>query len=161
MPTFQTDISTAQALAATNFSQRINDSRRVDGPLEWLDSIYTIANPTTETAADIIILGKIPIGAIVYPEHSFLFNETDPGTTLTLDIGDSVDGDRYADGIAAAASAGIIQFTSAVANVDGVVNRHKVTEVTCELRATIAAAVSALSAGAKIHFKVAYKCLGT
>jgi hypothetical protein len=168
MPSFNTDIYTAQIAAggtsaATggtngNFNDRVDDSRRTEASLEYADFIYTISAGATEVANDTINLGFLPIGAIVYPEHSFLFNETDPGTTLTLDIGDSADVDRYADGIAGAA-AGRVEFTSAVANVAGVVTRHEVTSTTRLLIATISAAVSSLTAGTKMHFKVAYKVL--
>ena len=160
MPTFQTDISAGQLAAATNFSARINDSRRVDGPLETLDSIYTVANPTTEATNDIIIVGDIPVGAIVYPEESFFYTETDIGTLLTLDVGDSEDPDRYADGSDVSA-VGRVEFTTAVKNVAGVVTRYKVTETTRRIQATIVGTVTALTPGTKLHFKVKYKCLGT
>lgn len=161
MPTFQTDISTGQAAAAASFATgRIDDSRRVDGPLETLDSIYTIANPTTEATSDLIYIGDLPLGAIVYPEESFFYTETDIGTLLTLDVGDTVDPDRYADGSDVSA-VGKVEFTTAVKNVDGVVNRHEVTETTRALYATIVGTVTSLTAGAKLHFKVKYKCLGT
>lgn len=160
MATLQTDISTGQAAAAVSAAGVIKDSRRVDGPLEYIDSVYTIANPTTEATNDVILLGNISVGAIVYPEHSFAFLETDPGTLLTVDIGDSVDPDRYADGINISA-AGRVEYTSAVANVAGVVTRHEVTDTTRAIQATIVGTVTALTAGTKIHFKTAYKCLGT
>lgn len=160
MPTFQTDISTGQAAATGNFINRIDDSRQVDGPLETLDSIYTIANPTTEATADIIIIGDIPPGAIVYPEESFFYMETDPGTLLTVDVGDTEDPDRYADGSDISA-VGRVDFTTAVKNVAGVVTRHEVTETTRRIQATIVGTVTSLTAGSKIHIKVKYKCLGT
>ena len=159
MPTFQTDISTGQAAAKVNFASRIDDSRRVDSGLEVLDSVYTIANPTTEATNDLIYLGDIPLGAIVYPEESFVFSETDPGTLLTVDIGDTVDPDRYSDGINLSA-VGKVEFTSAVANVAGVVTRYEVLDTTKALYATIVGTVTALTPGTKIHFKVKYKCLG-
>lgn len=160
MATFQTDVSTFQAASENNFTARGNDSRRVDGPLETLDSIYTIANPTTEATNDLIYIGDLPIDAIVYPEESFFYTETDIGTLLTLDVGDLTDPDRYADGSDVSA-VGKVEFTTAVKNVDGVVNRHKTTASTRSLYATIVGTVTSLTAGAKLHFKVKYKCLGT
>lgn len=160
MPTFQTDISTGQAAAASSFAGRIDDSRRVDGPLETLDSVYTVATPTTEATNDIIIIGDLPLGAIVYPEESFFYTETDIGTLLTLDVGDSVDPDRYADGSDVSA-VGRVDFTTAVKNVSGVVTRYEVDETTRRLQATIVGTVTSLTAGTKLHFKVKYKCLGT
>lgn len=174
-PTFNSDVYTAQRASGFyplvqdnttppdwgsngNFNNRIDDSKRTEAPLEYMDAIYTISAGATEVANDIIYLGYLPMGAVVYPEHSFVFNETDPGTTLTLDIGDVTDVDRYADGIAAAV-AGRVEFTSTVANVAGVTTRHEVTATTRRVQALISAAVSSLTAGTVMHFKIAFKAL--
>jgi len=68
----------------------------------------------TESALDTFNLFKLSVGQTLIPGLSFVVHD-DAGTTLTLDIGDSTDGDRYANGIDLAAAAGKTEFTSIAA----------------------------------------------
>lgn len=165
------DLYTAQRLAAgfppslvdasigTNgdFNSRIDDSKRTEAAIEYADAVYTVLG--TEANTEVINLFYLPIGAQVYPEHSFVFREVSPGTTFTVNVGDSTIPARYASNMAMGGAAGILQFTASVANVSGVTAPIEVTAATRLVSATISAAISAAAAGAKIHFKIGYKVL--
>ncbi len=59
----------------------------------------------TETAADVIQMVSIPKGARVWREYSNL-KHTACATTVTLDVGDGSDADRYIDGLDASGASG-------------------------------------------------------
>jgi len=63
----------------------------------------------TESALDTFNLYRLKVGQTVIPGLSYVSHD-DGGTTLTLDIGDSTDGDRYANGIDIAAAADQTSF---------------------------------------------------
>ncbi len=52
----------------------------------------------TESALDTFNLYKLKVGQTLIPGESWISHD-DAGTTLTLDIGDSADADRYANGV--------------------------------------------------------------
>lgn len=160
MATFYTDLTTRNNTGPT-FANRIDDARRVERALQFTDAIWTIAG--TETTNDLIYVCDLPSDSIVYPENSFYYPETSPGTTLTVSIGDLVDDDRYGASSVLGGQTGIVQFTTATKNVAGVVTRLEVSDATSATATTrqiyikvISAAT--LSAGAKVHVKIAYKC---
>ena len=79
----------------------------------------------TESAADTFFLARL-----------CTVTHDDAGTTLTLDIGDSVDPDRYGDGIDLAAAAGTERFTDA-AIPDSMLNPYDIVEATQDVIVTI------------------------
>ena len=69
---------------------------------------------------------------------------------------------RYASGTVLGGQTGIVQFTTATKNVAGVVTRTKVAEATATVATTrdvliTLTAVASLTAGTRIHVRVAYK----
>lgn len=66
-----------------------------------------VASTSYEASAlaenSVINLFKLPVGAVV---HSFIVAFDDLGTSITLDIGDAADVDRYVDGLDVATAAG-------------------------------------------------------
>jgi hypothetical protein len=116
----------AQLAAAGNFTSRIDDARQIQGAVHYATIVVPLT--TDNVANDVISLLKLPPGAIVLPELSRVL-VTDDATSgaLTLDIGDVVDPDRYADGINAA-SVGIIEFCSVLSGTvpAALKTRHKV-----------------------------------
>lgn len=62
-----------------------------------------VANDTIEITA------PLPAGLVPVPALSYVAVETNPGTTLTLDIGTAEDPDAYADGINVA-TVGLVPF---------------------------------------------------
>lgn len=149
-----------QVAAQSDFSVRVNDGRRLEGDVQTV----TVKVPlTTDNAAlNVIELIELPDNAIVFPELSFVI-VTDDATSgaLTLDIGDSVDPDRYADGINAA-SAGKIEFTSVASTTvpDGLHNRYKVVKAdgTNLIKLTLATFTATIEAG-EIIVVIAFKSL--
>lgn len=146
----------AQVAAQANFSARINDSRQIDGPLEYafLDFVIT----TDNVQGDVLALVELPPGVIVIPEFSKVFVTDDMSSgAVTLDIGDAVDVDRYADGINAA-SVGVVEFFQASAIPDGYTNRHEITEETKIVTLTFATLAATIEAGGG-RVALAYKSL--
>lgn len=95
---------------------RVNPSRLatpnvVSGDVEFALIPYTLAG--TEAGTDTINLCLLPHDCIPLPMLSKVFS-ADPGTTLTLDIGNADNPDGWADGITLS-SGGLIEFTSGTA----------------------------------------------
>jgi hypothetical protein len=144
-----------QVAAEASFYDRINDSRQIDGPVEY--AFIDVATTVDNAATNVIYLVDLPEDVIVIPELSFI-QVTDDMTSgaVTFDIGDSVDVDRYCDG-ANVASTGTVQFISA-AIPDGYTNRHRTTDTTRTILLTIATMTATIEAGA-FRVVLAYKSL--
>ena len=109
MPTFTSDI--AAAFATNRVSTGVVNGDDANGKLTVATAQVTLTSATA--ANDILTLipaGLLPIGAVVVPQLSSV-TCSDPGTTLTLDIGDAGDTDAYADGIVLS-TGGQVAFTS-------------------------------------------------
>jgi len=106
---------TSQALALLDGSERPSRTQNVGGTLKVLRGSYTCTG--SEAGADTFNLCYLPKGASVMRSLSAV-SCIDPGTTLTLDIGTSANGDVYADGIVLS-SGGTISFGSTVAGTAG------------------------------------------
>lgn len=151
----------AQVAAAANFATRIDDKRQIMGDVQFA----TIEVPVTadNVANDVINLIVLPAGAIVLPELSKVLVTDDMNDgAMTVDIGDIVDPDRYADGVDVAA-AGIKEFlTSAFAA--GLATKTPVAKTgvaatdTSIVTLTIATEAATMEAGTMIVV-LAYKCL--
>lgn len=117
---------------------------------------YKKANYTsiaTQAANDTINLVKLPKGAKVIPELSFIRRDGAAAATLTIDVGDSGDADRYSDGFNAAAAGSQAFITPAVP--DGAINPYTLTAET-----TIVAKIATIetpAAGVEIEFLIAYE----
>tara|TARA_R110000796_G_scaffold252537_2_gene387467 strand:+ start:10896 stop:11354 length:459 start_codon:yes stop_codon:yes gene_type:complete len=148
MATIYTDLTRASEDA----KDRNEDGDKPFGDLRIARASYTLVD--TESVADIIDIVKLPEGSTVIPHLSYVVLEN-PGTSLTLDIGDddattAVDPDRYADALDVAAG-GAISF--------GVTGVAADAPYTLQAQSTIQATVmveSTLTAGALVVFYVAY-----
>lgn len=144
--------------AASGFANRLDDKRQIEGAVQT--ARLRVPLTTDNEASDVIDLVELPLGAIVLPELSRVI-VTDDATSgaLTLDIGDSVDPDRYADGINAA-STGIIEFCSVVSGTAPAAlhAQHKVTETTRLIKLTLASFTATIEAG-ELFVVLAYKSL--
>jgi hypothetical protein len=147
-----------QVAAETSFADRIDDKRKIEGAVQYV----TVKVPlTTDNAqSDVIELIELPVGAILLPELSKVL-VTDDATSgaLTLDIGDSSDADRYADGVNCA-SAGTVDFTSVVSTTvpAGLHTRHEVTSTTRLVTLTLATFTATIEAG-ELIVVIAFKSL--
>jgi hypothetical protein len=113
--------------------------------------LYHVSTVTT-TAIDLgstINIGKIPIGSIVVPCLSWVEHGA-VGTSVTFNIGDSADADRYATLIDVAA-AGITQFDAPLTT------EYSTLSTTNTIICTTAGAT--MDAGIDVKFVVAYRTL--
>lgn len=104
----------------------------------------------TESAADTFYIARLLPGQRLRPDLCTVTHD-DAGTTLTIDIGDSADPDRYGDGVDLAAAAGTERFTDA-AIPDAIPNPHTITEATRDILVTIA--TSGTPAAADVVFNL-------
>ena len=146
-----TSLYTAQATALLDGSERPTRSPAslTGGTLKALLATYTCTG--SEATSDTFNLCYLPKGAIVSRGAS---NVTciDPGTTLTLDIGTSANGDVYADGIVLSAG-GTITFGSTLPLVADV--PFAATTDNSPVVVTLASA-GTVTAGVVLYFTVAY-----
>lgn len=155
MPTFSSSMYTGQIGAAgssLNAPTAFPLGRDAQGALQCLRIEYALS---TEATADVINLGVLPIGAKVLPSFCRIVCE-DPGTALTLDIGDVLDTDRYCDG-AALTTAHDVSFTGApsVTAVAAQYVPYEVVDGSKYLTAQVVLA-TALTNAAKITFYIVF-----
>lgn len=110
-------------------------------------NIYFVRIPYTlggsEAATDTFNIYRARIGWKLIPELSKVIHD-DGGTTLTLDIGDAADADRYANGVDLATAAGVEQFCDP-AIPDAVPNPYAIEEANRDIVGTYATAASPTS----------------
>lgn len=145
-----TTLFTNQATALLDGSERPNRTGTTGGTVKILRAQYTTTG--SETANDTFNLCYLPKGASILRGLSTV-SSVDPGTTLTLDIGTSANGDLYADGIVLS-SGGTIGFGSAVAGTAGDYAPTATTDNSAVI-VTIASA-STITASVVLYFAVAY-----
>jgi hypothetical protein len=108
MANFKSTIVTKQEAAATGIPNGVINGDDISGLLLLATAQYTLLG--TEAENDTLQLFDLPPGAVLVPQLSHV-TSADPGTTLTFDVGDAGDTDRYADGIVCSAG-GQIGFCS-------------------------------------------------
>jgi hypothetical protein len=110
MASFETVTGALQNDARTDLSKAPN-AASFGGKLHVERHEYVLTD--AEAQADTIDICWLPTGAVVVPHLSAVACSGDPGTTLTLDIGDSSNPDRFADAIVLSAGGAAILFSSA------------------------------------------------
>jgi hypothetical protein len=105
------DLIAAKAAAKLKLSDGILNGDDAGGVLLYFGPEVTL--PAGVTANDTFQLIDLPPGAVIVPELCRILASGDPGTTLTIDVGDSADIDRYCDGanLGALSAAGVVMFT--------------------------------------------------
>lgn len=167
MPTtYKSDIQTKNDAALTALHNGLLDGDDRNGLLLVAQATYTLTG--SEVANDIIQLFKLPAGAVIIPALSSVQCSADPGTTLTLNVGDtgsvaapgfdavSADPDRYAAGIVLSAG-GQIGFCS-TGVPDAAVNPFR-PKVGNQINAVVASA-NTLTAAVKLIFTIVYRIKG-
>jgi len=153
MPTFKSTLVTKQQAARTKPSAGLRNGDEAFGILMIATASVTI--PDTLAVNDILEIippELIPVGAVVVPQLCSC-TSPDPGTTLTIDVGDAVDPDRYADGIVL--SNGLqVGFCSALPIPDAVANPFRLTEQAV-IQATVKSASSITNT--VLTFIIAYR----
>jgi hypothetical protein len=115
---------------------------------------YTLLS--TEVANDTIQLMDLPAECVLIPQLSSV-TCSDPGTALTLDIGDAADPDRYAVGISLS-NGGQVGFGSTTAVAAGITTPF-LPAATSRVYATVKTATT-LTPGTVLNFLVAFRIKG-
>jgi len=104
------DLIAAQVAARTGLSGGILNGDDNGGDLRFYN--VEVALTSGVSANDTFQLFDLPPGYVIVPELSKITASGDPGTTLTIDVGDSGDADRYCDGanLGALSAAGVVEF---------------------------------------------------
>ena len=151
MATVYSDVGTIQS--STNPETKAALNPLSISSLIQADTLVTIS--ATAAAADVVRLVKVPAGYRLLPEYVRIYAE-DPGTTLTVDIGDddattAVDADRYVDGLDISAGG---TFVGSTAPGVGLFARYTL-QAQSWITLTYATA-SALTSGAKIRVSLIF-----
>ena len=152
MANFKSDLITAKD--QVNISDKAL-SASFTGTLPLIQTVSYILTGTC-VANDTLQLLDLPPGAVLLPQLSSV-TCADPGTALTLDIGDITDTDRYADDIVLS-NGGIVEFASQLPVPAGIIT-PKLTTENSRVFATVKTA-TALTAGVKLTFLIAYRING-
>jgi hypothetical protein len=153
MATFKSSLVTKQEAARTKPSAGLRDGDEAFGILMLATASVVITGIAANDIIEIIPPELVPVGAVVVPQLCSVMSN-DPGTTLTLDIGDAVDPDRYGDGLNLNAG-GLVNFCSALPTPDGVHNPFRLTEQAV-IQALVVAA-NAITGGTILTFIIAYR----
>jgi hypothetical protein len=157
MAEFNSTVYTAQKATRANPS-RLATQNSASGTIQVAKIPYTLA--ATEVANDTINLCVLPAGAIPLPELSSVVCSADPGTTLTLDIGNADNPDGWADGIVLSAGGQVACTNTAipawVADTPIVTDSGFATAGSAVIYATVASA-NTLTASVVLYFNLAYK----
>jgi hypothetical protein len=151
---------TAQADAASNYAAVTLSGTDIGGSVQTALCKCTIT--TDETAGSTIKLVELPPGSVVLPELcQILVTDDFADAAATIDIGDSGDADRYADGVDCAA-VGIKYFLTPAfpagfATRKGTDAVASATQPGNVILATIA--TNATPAAGEFYVLIAYKCL--
>lgn len=140
--------------AVTSLANRL-ESKNVEFTVKYKKASYT--SIATQAANDKINLAIIPAGCRVIPELSYARRSKKTATALTVDIGDSLDADRYADGLDIKGAGTSVFTTPAVP--DGTLNPFTLTTDTV-IFADVKAASVVLD-GINIEFLIAYEDLSS
>ena len=140
--------------AVTSLANRL-ESKDVEFTVKYKKASF--ATNDAIAADDKINLAIIPAGCRVIPELSYARRSKATATALTVDIGDSADADRYANGLDIK-DAGTSAFTTP-AVPDGTLNPFTLTTDTV-IFADVQAA-SAVLDGINIEFLIAYEDLSS
>lgn len=97
MAIFYSDIADAQNSSSSQYGNAAPTPGLVSGDLKIARATVTLE--ATETASDLLYLVKLPEGVRVLPHLCNIVCD-DPGTTLTGNLGDLADADRYGSAIA-------------------------------------------------------------
>lgn len=148
---------TGSAGASLNASSSFPMAQKESGKLRYSDVTYALNG--NESANDIINIVELKPGAFLVPSLCRIVCE-DPGTALTLDIGDAVTADRYMDG-GALTTAHDTSFTAApsVTATAAWYTPYAIvggTTPTTVIKAKVITA-TALTAAAKVRFLIAWQ----
>jgi hypothetical protein len=148
MANFETNLAAKTGLRGAS---GLIDPTLYQGSLRFLLATLTLDDGMT--ANDTFDIGPaLPPGARVVPQLSKFTCHADPGTTLTIDIGDAGDADRYCDG-AVLSAGGEVAFCSA-AIPDAVANPVRF-ETATEILGVIKTA-STITYAVKVDVLIAY-----
>lgn len=159
--TTQTVTYAAQVAGAANFASISLEKRDIDGPVKI--AAIDIDLTADDIAGTVIKAIQLPPGAIVFPaQSSIVVDDAFGATALTVDIGDIVDPDRYADGVDVLAL-GKKEFVHTTIVPDAVLNPLKVdatgVAATDTSIVTFKIATSTTPAVGHCTVYLAYKCL--
>lgn len=143
----------AEQLAANTFN-RPGDKRNLSTAYQTTLAVVELIG--NEAVNEVSILVELPVQTQIFPEESYVVALTDPGTALTVDIGDKLDPDRYAANMALTVPGKVDFIASGIPA--GVVTRHTIGNATRKVILTVKLS-TAPTAGAKLMFKLAYKPL--
>lgn len=152
MAIYKSDIITARD--QLKYSDKIVDPIKTGGLPLIATANYTLK--AIDAVNDQILLIELPAGACLLPQESSVIC-SDPGTTLTIDVGDAASPNRYATGIDLSAG-GQVRFTSTSVMPSSVVTPLVVTKSTV-VYATIKTA-AALVPGTVLVFTIHYRVHG-
>ena len=149
MADFKSDIVTAKE------TLKLSSAQHSTGEILLLQTAIVTLTGATATNDTIQVI-DLPPGATVVPALSSVTCSADPGTTLTLDVGDAENGDRFADGIVLSAG-GQIAFTSGTMPLDAITPAR---ETALNRVVALVASASTITDGTKLIFNLALKIRG-
>jgi hypothetical protein len=149
MPTFNTDNFTIQESA--QLRSRIKSSV-INGDVKIFRAQYTATG--TEVAADLIAIGKLPVGAVLLPHDCRYSYQAMGGTGTALSqLGDATTANRYSSTSVAITSAGTTAVTPTAAIA---LTPYEIEAGNETIFATLALSSGTMTAGQKISFLLAY-----
>lgn len=155
MANTNSNLAAAQAAVETSPRSTI-DGKDIGGILLIARGQVTIpATPSVDDTLTLLAAGQVPKGAVIEPLLSNVYFETDPGTALTLDVGNTSNPDAFADALACNA-AGAVNFGASATVPSGITDPAE--ETGEAILATVKVSTSVVET--VMQFQIAYRVAG-
>ena len=154
MANLQADLVTTQAAALLGLADGHVNAELLGGVILHATAVLDVEDAVTADTFDLTPEGYN--GLILLPEMSTVTCNQNPGTALTIDVGDAGDTDRYSDGLVlASVVAGVPTFLSASGtSPDALLTRYRFTAPTAITGVIVLA--TTITAGTKLVFNLAF-----
>jgi|GEM_PF-1743126 len=154
MANLTSDLVATQAASALSLASGHVNGEFLGGIILHAICVLDVADAAADDTFELTPAGYS--GMILLPERSYVTANQDPGTTLTVDIGDPGDTDRYSDGLVlSAAVAGTpICIAGSPTLPAGLLTRYRFTAATAITGIIVSA--NTITAGTKLVFDLAF-----
>lgn len=89
---------------------------------------YTMGSTATEVATDVVQMVDVPKGSIIWPQLSYIW-WTDCGGTITVDVGDDANDDKYCSALAMGTASTALTLLTEAATMDVTSLAHENTAI--------------------------------
>lgn len=157
------DLATKQAAAKLDPSAGVINGDDATGLVLIATAKVTIPASVEATSTLVLVPAELlPVGAVVIPQLSHVYLSTDPGTSITMDVGLVSDPNKFCAGLVlttAGTTGGAVCLAASGSTPDGLTTPYRITTQE-NLIATISAVDTPVAGTNVVIFTIAYRTKG-